>query len=115
MEKTKINRTLKELYEVALINYREKIEYQYKGLCFLINQLSWDGIINNKECYLLLKSFRRNKPTKWLHKELFKDARFNGQFYWWAPGSVEPRILFLEKMIKYVELPWYIKLWEKLK
>lgn len=109
MEKT---RTLKELYQVALENYKNNNDYQRSGLCSLVECLRY-GHITEEETKLLLKSLRKNAPTKFLHREFYTGRDISG--FWWPAGQTFYRRAFLEKMINYVELPWYLKLWDRLK
>lgn len=107
-------RTLSNLYSIALEHYRNSKYHQNAGLCALISNLYCNNIFNDYEYQILRKSIYKNRPTKSLHKEHCYWPGENRSF-WWPPSDPTHRITFLEKMITYVELPWYVRLWDRLK
>lgn len=109
-------RTLSNLYSIALEHYKTNKRYESAGLCHLTGNLLCENIFNSTEYTRISKSIRRNKPTKKLHKEHFFNYNDGMRhLYWWPVFTTHHRIAFLEHMVEYVKLPWYVKLWNKLK
>lgn len=110
-------RTLSNLYSIALDYYKgNKEHYESSGLCYLISNLHEQDVFTESEASRMRRSIKQNKPTKNFHKEHFhiwSDGMRH--IYWWPIFTTHHRIAFLEKMITYIELPWYVRLWDKLK
>lgn len=81
-------RTIKELLQLMLDNV-DVIKDREKGLCYVINYLFGNQIINSNEQDILDVYINDNKPWyKTLH------------IFWWKPGDIAPRKRWLEKHIK---------------
>ena len=98
LEETERIRTLKELYQLVLNDFNNKSIY---GICEVISNLFYEGIISSKERHTLCINFYKNKP-KWYNSEFWWGKHFTGRIFWWTlchKGN-EQRKLFLQHLIK---------------
>lgn len=86
------------------------------GICTLISQLYFSGLISGEEKKKLSSHFLSNKPTiRNKHKTFAINESFYGGLWWWqnSPEGNEQRTLFL-KALRESTKPWYQKMLDKI-
>ena len=81
-----IRRTEKELIEIMLDNE----DLFVTGLCKWLHQIYFYELISFTEYEMLLFIFADNRPY----------TEIGIGYYWWQSGNIEPRIDFLNDLIK---------------
>lgn len=91
-------RTEHELLVALKKFYLEDKDHSLYGFCHTIQLMKFRSIISEEEWEMLSDIIHNNYPTDWLHlwQQLFTACSF---FY--KPGWRYPRVLWLNKMIKY--------------
>ena len=91
-----MERPIKEL----LIILRDNIKQikPNEGICYVIYSMMCDGVITRREQLILNRYLRDHKPANAFRREKMLTLSVDSN-YWWTPGSVAPRLRWLNKQI----------------
>ena len=87
-------RTTKELLIILRDNLEDYLKEGVPGLCLVIDELFYDGIISGQENEILDNYFESNKPAY----ALFREKQHKDDF-WWKPGKIKHRRRWLNQHI----------------
>jgi len=95
---------ISENFEKVLVTFSKQ---DTTGICTAIDKTR----MSQEEREEIFIFFRKNKPTKSLHKEFYVNDIYTGNAFWWhlyGTDSNYQRAMFLKKMILISNvIPWY--------
>ena len=91
----KKERNIKELLQVMLDNTR----FLRRGLCFYVQSLQNELLLDSHEGKMLLVYIKHNRPSKWSSLNAFRNCNI---IFYWDDGDIKPRIKWIKKHIKKV-------------
>lgn len=97
-------KTIHEILKLVEIEYLRVVgdgehNSRYSGLCFCINKLTRNGVLNEAERGEILDLLKKTQPRKWKHF-MGKSKKEPKYSYLWDPDLTRPRKAWLRRQIR---------------